>query len=454
MATHVYAGPWAGGLTDRRVIVKATVYAGVSNVRFLVDTSADFPAPQGFPGSVSWLDPSGSYRNRVVSCRAEGLDPQRRYYYLLELNGIRQLERVGTFRTLAPVGEKADLRFGLGSCSGNDGFFNFGFPHTEGFDVLADECNDPGLDFFVHLGDLHYGNIKKASKLTKRIERYEWFLEMAHHGKFFRNTAVSYCWDDHDFLGNNRSGGDPKYRAAARSALEAYDIFVPHHEFANAAFGATQAFTAGRVRVLHTDLRFNKTSAAENGGTRTILGKLQKQWLLGELKRAAEFDLVVWASSFPWIAPADPDADHWGGYQAERREIADAIRDLAVRNLCMISGDAHMLSIDDGTNNRFSSDGRGGFPVFHAAALDSNPSQKGGLYSIGDERGSSGYGVAGKRQYGICEVVYQRDGSNRPVGDPTVRWSGRRAGKKGTDQPKVVEILRHEFPASRTFDGF
>lgn len=227
---------------------------------------------------------------------------------------------------------------------------------------------------------------------------------------------------------------------------------MPHYPLANPAFGVTQAFTAGAVRFLHTDLRFNKTSGAD--GPRTVLGPLQKQWLLAELSRAGDYDLVVWASSFPWIAPPDAQSDHWGAYEPERREIANAIRDMEVRNLCMISGDAHMLAIDDGSNNRFSSDGRGGFPVFHAAALDSKPSQKGGRYSIGQEDGTAGAGVADKRQYGICEVTYQRDGAGRPVGSPNVTWVGRRAGKDGTSQPRVTDVMRHQFPAAQTYSGF
>lgn len=452
MATNIYAGPWAGALTHDRITVKASVYAGLSSIRLLVDEHPAFSNPRTFDGAVTWVDPKRDFRNRIITCRATGLEPRRRYHYVLELDGVREVERQGTFRTLPPAGERASLRFAFGSCSGNDGFFNFGFPHTEAFDVLAEECLHPGIDFFVHLGDLHYGNIKTET-VTKRVERYEAFLEMAHHGTFFRRTAVSYCWDDHDFLGNDSSGGDPEVRAAARSAFEAFDIFVPHHEFVRPSSGVTQAFTAGRVRVLHTDLRFNKTR--EDGpGLRTVLGRELKAWLFDELSRASDFDLVVWASSFPWIAGADVEADHWGAYADERREIADRIRDLNVRNLCMISGDAHMIAIDDGSGNRFSSDGRGGFPVFHAAALDSNPSRKGGVYSIGNEEGTRGPGIAGKRQYGICEVEYRHDADGRPTGDPTVRWIGSRAGKKGTNQPRVRNLMRHEFPASQTFAGF
>jgi hypothetical protein len=44
----------------------------------------------------------------------------------------------------------------------------------------------------------------------------------------------------------------------------------------------------------------------------------------------------------------------------------------------MISGDAHMVAIDDGTNSDYADGGGGGFPVFHAGALDRSSSVKGG----------------------------------------------------------------------------
>ena len=88
------------------------------------------------------------------------------------------------------------------------------------------------------------------------------------------------------------------------------------------------------------------------------------------------------------------------------------------------------------------------------AALDSNPSQKGGLYSIGTDEGGPGFGVAGKRQYGVCEVTYGRTAMGEPTGEPTVTWIGRRAGKRGSDQPRIRDVIRHQFPAARSFAGF
>ena len=80
----------------------------------------------------------------------------------------------------------------------------------------------------------------------------------------------------------------------------------------------------------------------------------------------------------------------------------------------MVSGDAHMLAIDDGRNNTFPSDGRGpGFPVFHASALDRSGSTKGGPYAHGS--------VAGGGHCGEMDI--EDDG----MGPVRVTWRGRNA---------------------------
>jgi len=85
----------------------------------------------------------------------------------------------------------------------------------------------------------------------------------------------------------------------------------------------------------------------------------------------------------PWIS-SEVDSDNWGAFPEEREELADFIasNDLA-GSLAMVSGDAHMVAIDDGSNSGYSSLGPAGFPVLHAAALDRPGSEKGGPYSHG-----------------------------------------------------------------------
>lgn len=120
--------------------------------------------------------------------------------------------------------------------------------------------------------------------------------------------------------------------------------------------------------------------------------------------------------------PATTGGDHWGGYTTERRELATFIRDNQIdRTLVMLSGDAHMLSAEDGTHSGYATGGGGGFPVLHAAALDRSGSMKGGPYSHGAFPGSGQFGLLSVEDTGGSEV--------------TVTYSGRR-----TDGSEVVRL--------------
>ena len=90
--------------------------------------------------------------------------------------------------------------------------------------------------------------------------------------------------------------------------------------------------------------------------------------------------------------------------------------------------------------------GHGGFPVFQAAALESTESEKGGPYSIGNEQGALGPGIAGNRQFGVCEVRYDQGSAG-----PRVIWTAFAAEKETTT---VTQLLRHEFMGRQTFAGF
>jgi hypothetical protein len=71
----------------------------------------------------------------------------------------------------------------------------------------------------------------------------------------------------------------------------------------------------------------------------------------------------------------------------------------------MLSGDAHMVAGDDGTNSDYSTQHMGGFPVFHAAALDRPGTIKGGPYSLGTYPGGG--------QFGLLQIEDDGDGPVR-----------------------------------------
>jgi hypothetical protein len=146
------------------------------------------------------------------------------------------------------------------------------------------------------------------------------------------------------------------------------------------------------VRFVVTDTRSARTAA-------TMLGERQKAWLKRELLRAKrEGQLAIWVNSVPWIAAEG--ADSWAGYPRERRELVDFVSRSRIRNLLMLTGDAHMAAIDDGTNNRYAMSARRGFPVMHAAALDRRGAVKGSPYSEGAFPGSGQFGTIVIRDHG------------------------------------------------------
>ena len=135
-------------------------------------------------------------------------------------------------------------------------------------------------------------------------------------GRLYRSVPIACTWDDHDFGGN----GSGASSAAKLAALAVYCQVVPHHSlFDDGRQGIYQAFTIGRVRVVMTDA-----------------------------------PLVIQVNTVPWIAPPGSGSDNWGSYAPEREEIANHIAALGLtRRLLMLSGDAHMVAIDDGTHSNY-----------------------------------------------------------------------------------------------------
>jgi hypothetical protein len=178
-----------------------------------------------------------------------------------------------------------------------------------------------------------------------------------------------------------------------------------------------QAFTVGRVRFLITDPRAERVpEEEEDGPEKTMLGKEQLEWLRRELEAAArnDYPLVVWVNGVPWITKEQPGSDHgWEPYSHERTVIADMIKESGlVDHLIMLSGDGHMVAIDDGTNSNYASDrapNEGAFPVIHGAPLHRYPRTKGGPYSHGSYAPKRWFPLLQAKQFGLMDL--EDDGS-------------------------------------------
>lgn len=361
---------WAGAVTEQTATVTARI-PGDEPVQLVV-TTPSVTAPFVVSGDRDEHD--------IVRFFVSGLSPDTDYSHALSIDGSDP-EPTGQFRTF-PAGA-GSFTVAFSSCArvGSNGAV---------FDAIA--ANNPLV--YLVTGDLHYANIATDDAPEMR-EVLDYTLSRPAPAALYRSTAVGYVWDDHDYGGD---GSDST--SISRTAAQAtYRSYVPHYPLQDDIGPIHQAFTVGRVRFILTDGRSDRTPAsAPDDETKTLLGTEQKAWLKAELRSASEtHGLIVWVNPVPWIAEPQPAADHWGGYTSERREIADFIADHDIDNLLMVSGDAHMLAIDDGTNSDYSSSQAGAFPVVHAAALDRPGKVKGGPYSHG--------AVAGSGQFVLMSVT-------------------------------------------------
>ena len=366
---------WSGGLTEDSIVIKARLTLDSEEVFLYASTSDEPMRGIRFGPQVS----KKRENRRVVTFELTGLEPDRTYRYAIEAEGEIDLNRSGSFRT--PASGPFSFTFAAASCAttGSSG---------QVFDAIRRQ--EPL--FFIHMGDLHYQNIDRNDPSLFR-DAYTAVLMSPSQSALHRTTPFVYIWDDHDY-GPNDSDRNSASREAAQ---QVYREWVPSHTLvAGAETGPIyRAFTVGRVRFIVTDERSEKSPKTDpDTAEKTMLGHEQKEWLKSELLAASDrFPLIVWVQPVPWIVEPAAGADNWGGYTAERREIADFIAENQIEGLLMISGDAHMLAIDDGTHSDFSEIGGASFPVLQAAPLDRPGNVKGGPYSEGTSSESGQFGM-------------------------------------------------------------
>jgi phosphodiesterase/alkaline phosphatase D-like protein len=395
----------AGGLQPTQITLKA-VGSGPGTVQFhlLDDALASIPmrSSEKLP-----LSGDGVYAATHVFA---GLTPGKQYHYLGEVNS--SLGKSEEFRGAFTTPEEGPFSYSLafGSCAKTG---------SSGPAFVAIQKENPL--FFMHIGDLHYEDIDSDCSERFFMAYFRAFTARTQQ-TLYHAVPLAYMWDDHDY-GPNNSAGDAPCR---NEALRQYQQLVPHYPLAFESEGKpiSQSFSIGRVRYLLTDLRSQKVQPAYADCERVKIGSVfgteeHLRWFLFQLLEAKiQGQVVAWVSGIPWInAPGGPrykctETDNWGGYPEERTRIADFIRDNGIP-LFILSGDAHMLAIDDGTHSDYATGGGAPLPVFHAAPLDRPGSIKGGPYSHGVQDQTGQYGLMRVEDTGGDELCIQWIGKSK-----------------------------------------
>ncbi|MBK8498652.1 MAG: hypothetical protein IPL52_07505 [Flavobacteriales bacterium] len=385
---------WSGALTPSSITVKARMSSGTDPIRLAY---CAWPCLDGL--SYSSFATADSSDDRVVAFELDGLQPHQAYLYRFEVNGILDTAaaHVGRFRT--PHEGPCNFSFVVGSCNGTSTH-----PVWE-----AMHQTHPLL--FLSTGDLHYRDPNSIDVEQHRAPYREDVLGTSSIREFLHKVPIAYVWDDHDFCGNGSDGSSIGKASAAR----AYREYVPHYPLHHAT-SVHQSFTIGRVHFILSDLRSSK-------GSEAMMDIGQFTWLLGEFLYARDHGLVAaWVSPLTWNSVGYPE--NWACQPDERTAINDFLFDQQVKDLFILSGDAHMLAIDDGANADFSSghDLRYHYPIFQAAALSRTGSYKGGNFNQGGVHPNPNYWNG---QFG--EVRVEDDGD-----DICITFSGWRTDSMST----------------------
>jgi alkaline phosphatase D len=312
-------GPLLGGLEPNRarILVRTDSTRAVS-VRLSGSSST------ASPPAIAWARPEAG-RDFTAVIDLAGLSPSTRYVYSVAVDGVVET-LPQSFVTPPPRGTRGRLSFSFGSCT-RPGFEETIFSHLSALRP----------DLFLFVGDNHYAN----SDLLQVLRfNYRWALSEPPRAAFVRAVPILAVWDDHDFVGNNTFGNVPG-KGVARRAFSEY--------WANPGYGRGGAgiyfrHTQGDVDFFMLDDRFERDPIdgpvvfGDPDGRRSMLGADQTRWLLSELSTStATFKLLVTGSQ--WTAFGSTDS--WASYVPARDAIFDAIRDLGVEGVVLLSGDVH-----------------------------------------------------------------------------------------------------------------
>ncbi len=267
----------------------------------------------------------------TVVVNLTGLKPDTRYYYNILLNNQPYyLSDYPSFVTY-PLKETAtEIQVAFGGGAGY-------YPPNERIWKVLDGYQ---LDALLLLGDNVYINMPE---MPNGVHYYTYYRRQSQPDfrKMVTSTPVYAIWDDHDAATDDVWLGPFREKPVWKIPL--LNIFKEN--WVNPGYGDDAwpgcwfNFSIGPIEIFMLDGRFYRTNPY--GENPTMLGPVQKKWLLDKLKDSRATFKVI-ASPVPWSLATKGEArDTWNGFKQERQEIFDFLAENKIDGVILLSADRH-----------------------------------------------------------------------------------------------------------------
>jgi alkaline phosphatase D len=310
-------------------------------------------------------------RDFTVKVDASGLEAGTRYWYAFEAEGSES--PVGRTRTLSGAGAER-LRLAFTSCANmTQGYWN-------AYAALAARDD---LDLVLHLGDYIYeyangtygdgralGRVPEPDRellaLADYRARYAQYRRDPDLQALHASHPMVAVWDDHEIANdawdagaqNHQEESEGGYAERRTAAARAYREWLPVREAGTDAEPRLwRAFRVGGLAdLLMLDLRLAGRDGPRDAGdaagladpARSLLGAEQEGWLFERLS-ASKREGVAWRilgqqTLFGQARTADGRIwirDTWDGYPAARERVIAHLREGAIGDVVVLSGDVH-----------------------------------------------------------------------------------------------------------------
>ncbi|MCA9232191.1 MAG: alkaline phosphatase D family protein [Planctomycetales bacterium] len=259
------------------------------------------------------------------------LQPGTEYAYDVTVGDIAATQgSLPRFHTFPPLGSSVRMQIAFGGGAG----------YIQEHERMWDTVSAYRPDALFLLGDNVYIDLPEK---PRGLHRYTYYRRQSRpeFRRLVSSTPVFSIWDDHDCAMDDVWMGPFVDRPSWKPDM----LTVFRENWVNPAYGNSVApgcwyqLTIGDVDFFFLDTRYYRTNPF--GEKPTMLGPIQKAWLLEGLKQSqATFKVLV--SSVPWAPGAKPGShDTWDGFLAEREEIFSAIETQKIDGVLLLSADRH-----------------------------------------------------------------------------------------------------------------